>query len=237
MTSAELDAEYRAFVRSLHKDTIETVLESQHWWESDCFRIAALGGHSDEEKEMAEAIELDWRARVHPGLMTLAHGHPDPDVRFAADMLDKRLWSIVMIVRRPHREEPDRKSDDENGVAVHLVHDGFTRLRRAAYYAPFRTARPVPDYDGVLVGNNEPLPGRMLGTVRRLQEAGVIAKDDGIISRSIPDAVQKISDIMFMSKDERTSLFEDVDAQDPTTASDDEDGRTEEREFRFGFGV
>lgn len=195
----QLDAEYRAFVRDMHKDTIETILAVEDWWTQDTFRIAALGGYAAEGNDSEDTVrDIDqrWRGTVHPRLLTLVHGHPDPDVRYAADILDKRLWSIILIIDRPRRDDDDPRRD-EKSVAVHLVHDGFMRLHRAAYLAPFRVNRPVPRYDGLSVGNTEPMPHELLATIRSLQEAGVLEKDTGLLNRAIPDAVRRLSDILF----------------------------------------
>lgn len=229
----QLDAEYRSLVSALHKDTVDTVVAVQQWWQPDCFRIVSLGGYTatgDDDEAAAREIERDWRDRVHPRLLTLVYGHPDPDVRFAADILDKRLWSMIMILSRPRPDDYAR--DEENSVAIHLTHDGFTRLRRAIYHAPFRVHRPLPDFDGNSVGNTEPLPGRMLKTIKQLQEAGVLPSESPMPGGDISEAVRRLSDILFMPEDERAKLFAENDVEDP---SSDPETDTEEQEVKFGF--
>lgn len=230
----QLDAEYRAFIRSLHKDTIDTIIAAEKWWD-DCFRIVSLGGDAAKEadsEDSAEAIEADWRQTVRLRILTLINGHPDPDVRFAADILVKRLWSVVLILTRLRRES-DRRREEEDTVAIHLVHDGFERLRRAAYHAPFRITRPSPTYDGVPIGNSEPLPGKMLETIKELQAAGVLEPDSGIFSRAIPKAVRQLSDILFMPSDERAAVFERSAVQDPTV----EPAQPGDDVVKFGFSL
>lgn len=213
----QLDAEYRAFVRSLHKDTIDTVVEVQRWLFPDAMRIATLHGYKESEEQLVKDLEADWRDRVEPLLYTLSQGHPDPDVRFAADILDKRLWSLIIVMGDPQHSRAGTRPDDEVGVTIHLVHDGLTRLRRAAYHAPFRVHRPEPDFDGVPTGNVEPLPDRMLKTIEELQEAGVLPEKTGaLLDTSIPDAVRALSDILFMSAADRAQFFDDADVEDPT---------------------
>lgn len=61
---------------------------------------------------------------------------------------------------------PNEKRDEENSLATQLIHDGFNKLRRAAYHAPFRVHRPEPDWEGVPIGNTEGLPGDILGRIK-----------------------------------------------------------------------
>ncbi|WP_415668968.1 hypothetical protein [Williamsia muralis] len=236
---AQLDAEYRTLIRSLHQDTIRTILVAQTWWEGDVFTVAVSGGYDPEAVDGASdsqsataALNADWRGRVHTALLTLVHGHPDPDVRFAADVLTKRLWSISLLLgkRRPAESDWDSRMENVNGVTVHLVHDGFTRLRRAAYHAPFRVERPVPTYQGDRTANSEPLPGRMLETIEALQEKGVLSRRSGIAGSmfDISDAVRKLSDIFFLPEDQRAAVFQQSSVEDPA----DEDDRPP---LGFGF--
>ncbi|MFD6197210.1 hypothetical protein ACFWE3_10950 [Mycobacteriaceae bacterium NPDC060252] len=227
----QLDAEYRAFIRSMHNDTIATIVAVETWWKPDCFRIATLSGYVEDgqdSKDTADRIAEEWRRVIEPRLLTLIHGHPDPDVRFAADILDKRLWSAILILARP-RSKPTY-TEDENLVAVHLIHDGFARLRRAAYHAPWRANRPAPNYNGIPIGNAEPLPGKMLETIRALQEAGVLEKDSGLMKIATSDAVRRLSDILFMPDEQRAALFKENEVQDPIAEQPQPD-----KELKFGF--
>lgn len=61
------------------------------------------------------------------------------------------------------------RDDEVNGLAIKLIQDGLTALRRAAYYAPFRIHRPEPDWDGVPTGNKEGLPHDIL---KQMKERG-----------------------------------------------------------------
>lgn len=178
---ATLDAEYREFVRSLHRETIDIIVEFQEWWMGvhiddsgqvtrGCFTVAVLMGSresaeelSEEDQRAARIAEARWRDTIHPRLSILINGHPDPEVREAADVLDKRSFEpTIMLHGTP-------KSDEEHGLAIRLIHDGLTELRRAAYYAPFRVHRPDPDWNGVPTGNAEGLPGDIL---KQMQERG-----------------------------------------------------------------
>lgn len=232
-TDAVLNAEYRALIRSLHKEAIETIVAIEGWWTSDCFRIVSLGGYDPDEggdpdsKAVADAVEEQWRSVVHPRLLTLVHGHPDPDVRDAADFLDKRLWSMILLLDARRRS----RSEDETTVAVHLVHDGFKRLRRAAYHAPFRVNRPAPRYDGVQIGTTEPLPGKLLGMIQQLQADGTLGEGHRLWGRGIPEAVERLSDIFFMPEEDRIAALERLDVEVPTT----EEPQPESDTLKFGF--
>lgn len=195
----QLDVEYRAFVRLLHKDAVHAVINAHQWWRGDVSRIVMLGGYDDsggqDSEEVAKALELRWRNEVLPQLEALAHGHPDPDVRLAADVLVKRVWSIILILIHPRTDEGMESS--EKSVAVHLVHDGFTRLHKAVYHAPFRVDRPSPIYEGTPVSTYEPLPGEMLKQIKKLQDEGLVAPDNDILRGWIPEGVKKLSDLFF----------------------------------------
>jgi hypothetical protein len=155
-------------------------VDTEIWFFTDCFHLAALGGYDPgaetgrKSQATANRTEDEWRAVIHPKLMTLIHGHPDPDVRQAADFLDKRIWSAILIIGDPNSlDEPEddasRKRDEVKHVTIKLIHDGFTKLRRAAYHAPFRVHRPEPTYEGHIIANDEGLPGDIL---ERIKERG-----------------------------------------------------------------
>ena len=170
---AVLDAEYREFVRSLHKDTIAVIVAVESWWEPDCLRAAAVAGAGEvlnqQGRECAERAKDDWRCHIHPQLLMLVDGHPDPDVREAADVLDKCTFAPVLIFKRP--PPTSGRQIEENKLAIELIREGLTKLRRAAYHAPFRVHRPVPDWDGVPTGNKERLPGDILGRIDQRGDA------------------------------------------------------------------
>lgn len=183
--NAILDAEYRELVRSLHRETVNIIVEFQEWWLGvrcnengnvvrGCFSIAVfmLSRESADELNVqdqlaAKIAESRWRDAIHPRLSILINGHPDPDVREAADILDKRSFDPILMFN--NGRTPDEKWREEHGLAIQLIHDGLTELRRAAYHAPFRVHRPEPDWDGVPTGNKEGLPHDIL---KRMKERG-----------------------------------------------------------------
>jgi hypothetical protein len=159
-----LDAEYRAFVRQLHQQTIEIVVEVDRWWMLVLFREVSdfTAGVFDREpneeatKTRSRQLQDELQSNVEAKLNILAFGHPDPDVRRAANVLSRRLFGAVFYYDTIRAK---RKDGAEATTAIQLVHAGLTDLRRAAYHAPFRESRPTPDYDGV--GVVEPLPSQL----------------------------------------------------------------------------
>jgi hypothetical protein len=162
-----LDAEYRAFVRQLHEQTIGIVSEIDRYWDRELFPevLFFTSGVFDREYDEAERKEASDRGmeiqtklqnEVLPKLNILAFGHPDPDVRRAADVLGRRMQGVVFY----HDVIRARRKDGKNATtAVHLAHSGLTDLRKAAYHAPFRFDRPEPEYDGI--GIVEPMASQL----------------------------------------------------------------------------
>lgn len=82
------------------------------------------------------------------------------------------------------------------------------------------------------VGNSEPLPGRMLQTIKELQEAGALPTDSPIPGGSISDAVRRLSDIFSMPAGERAAQLADNDVLDPANESVTD---PEAQYVQFGF--
>lgn len=230
-TKLVLDAEYRELIRSLHSETIKTVAAVERWWMKECFLAIPFDETDDESAPDSDApsvvAEDRWRNEVQPALSILVHGHPDPDVRTAADVLESRLGVMTLYLDARRRN----RSEDEVTVAVHLAHDGVSRLRRAAYRAPFRIERPEPTYEGISTGRAEPLPGKMLKMIQQLQDAGALTAGDPIFGGGIPAAVKQLSDIFFMPENERDALLKGMDVEVPAA---DESG-SERDAPGFGF--
>lgn len=159
--SSVLDAEYRAFVKALHPSTVQAVVQIEVWWSQKLFpSVMAIiaGGFDDPLQSTEEELDKEFRHVIGPVVIGLVNGHPDPDVRDAADFLHSRLFGALFYMN-PKRAE--RRDGRESLIAVRRVHDGLSTLRRAVYHAPFRIDRPTdPTWDGVPVGNSEPLPSR-----------------------------------------------------------------------------
>lgn len=190
--------------------------------------MAIGGAGADVDSESApDPIEARWRNEIQPRLAILVHGHPDPDVRDAADFLESRLWSATFLLNERRR----RRSEEESTVTIHLAHDGVTRLHRAAYHAPFRVERPEPRYVGLSIGRSEPRPAKVLEMINQLQAAGALREARPHLGIDIRAGVKMLSDIFFMPKDEGDALLKDMDVEVP--AADETD---RERDApRFGF--
>ncbi|MCZ0732209.1 hypothetical protein [Mycolicibacterium iranicum] len=156
-----LDSEYRELVRQLHPQTISVVVDVNIWWmqvlfrEVSMFTASVFDSDFDDEKvrERANELQHELQNDVERKLNTLAFGHPDPDVRRAAQAMTDHLFGVIFYYDGMHAK---RKDGREATTAIRQAHSGMVELRRAAYHAPFRTSRPTPDYDGV--GERQPLP-------------------------------------------------------------------------------
>jgi hypothetical protein len=162
-----LNAEYREFIRSLHKDTVAVVTWVDLWWHRELFMQTIRGMDGPVAEDDFKRLFEQWHKEIRPAMMTLINGHPDPDVREAADILDKRLTGAFVIMDRP--SDSPMRDEEVEGFSIQLIHDGVTRLRRAVYHAPFRVTRPDPDWDGVPTGNKEGMPGDIL---KRIEDVG-----------------------------------------------------------------
>lgn len=159
--SLVLDAEYRAFVKALHPSTVQAVVQIEVWWHQKLFPsvMAIISGSFDDPLQRPEEeLDTEFRHEIGPVVLGLVNGHPDPAVREAADYLQSRIFGTLFYMK-PKRAE--RRDGQEAQIAVRRVHDGLSVLRKAVYHAPFRINRPAdPTWDGVPVGNSEPLPSR-----------------------------------------------------------------------------
>ena len=163
-----LDAEYRAFVKALHPATVDALVTVQTWWDQRLFPSVSganttTGSLGSKLEHPEDELDDEYRYEIGPVLHHLVNGHPDPDVRIAADFLHSRLRGGLFYMD-PTRAE--RQDGEEVLVAIHRCHDGLSALRRAIYHAPFRINRPEPEWDGVPVGNSEPLPSRVVKQAR-----------------------------------------------------------------------
>ncbi|OZE85352.1 hypothetical protein CH298_21925 [Rhodococcoides fascians] len=87
--------------------------------------------------------------------------------------------------------------------------------------------------DSVRVGR---WSGKMLETISALQAAGVLESDDdsAIIRTAIPNAVRRLSDILFMPEEERAAAFARSSVPDPAS-SPSQTENDEANRVKFGF--
>ncbi|MEV6340439.1 hypothetical protein AB0M12_37675 [Nocardia vinacea] len=169
MSDTEIvDAEYRAFIKELHPATVDTVVAVEVYWMQKLFpTVVGISARADDDDDddrgplerSEDELDAEFRHVIEPKLLTLVHGHPDPDVRDAADYLDKRLWGGLFYL---HPLRAARQGGEEVTVALQLVHDALSTLRRTVYHAPFRIDCPVPRYTGEMISSSEPLPTRIV---------------------------------------------------------------------------
>ncbi|WP_156747657.1 hypothetical protein, partial [Nocardia sp. 852002-51244_SCH5132740] len=131
--SGTLDAEYRAFIKALHPATVETVVAVDTFWDDLYPAIVDVAERAleDRDPDPRDPGELDfyreWRETIRPKLLTLVAGHPDPDVRNAAEVLDKRLRNALFYMNPTHAAS---EKGEEVTVALDRGHDGLADLRR-----------------------------------------------------------------------------------------------------------
>lgn len=156
--SEVLAAEYRAFVRALHPASIKVLVAIDVFWLDQVYPL--IRPETDKEapaRPVTNELYGEFARIARPELLTLATGHPDPDVRAAAEALMIALERVVVS------HIGDRPSDPEGTALIVAVLDYLRALRRAVYRAPFRIERPTPVFDGELLVD---------GAVRKLVEPG-----------------------------------------------------------------
>lgn len=171
-----LDAEYRRLVQSLHTETIAAVALIDDWWSYQARMQTIFGMNGGAKPDTVKKLDKQWRGKIRKALRQLIIGHPDPNVRDAADYFDARLVGAMVLVHRkpddpemPVKEgDPDKEQVDT--FTMQLVDQGLIELRRAAYHAPFRVHRPDPDWDGIPIGNSEGMPKDILKLIEERGE-------------------------------------------------------------------
>lgn len=149
-TKTKVREERRAFVRELHSDTVDLVVDLDLFVRS--LRAAALTGTiSEEERDrIKELIESHWEGNLLRRVRRARFGHPDPDVRRAAEQMDDVMWPFIVTARSPEREEgpfPPTKTEDERRSAKDEVEAALVEVRRSVYAAPHRDV-PKINYAG-----------------------------------------------------------------------------------------
>jgi hypothetical protein len=140
-TKKKVQEERREFVRRLHAETVDMVVDLDLFVRS--IRAAAVAG-PDDQKELAEVeanIESRWERDLLRRVRRARFGHPDPDVREAAEAIDDEMWPYLVMARSRHQElhtVPRPKTSEQRSDAVKAVERSMVKLRRAVYSAPHR---------------------------------------------------------------------------------------------------
>jgi hypothetical protein len=105
-TKTKVREERRAFVRELHSHTVDMVVDLDLFVRS--LRSAVITGTtSDEHREQVkEIIESRWEGDLLRRVRRARYGHPDPDVRRAAEHMDDVMWPFIVTASSAERE-PD----------------------------------------------------------------------------------------------------------------------------------
>lgn len=148
-TKTAVRAERRAFVRELHAETVRLVVDLDLFVRS--LRGDAIAGPIGESKDRRSPrtiVDEDWEDDLLKRLRQVEYGHPDPDVRDAAEQVDDDMWMYITMAvsalevlgRRPRTLE-------ERSKVVSAIDAGMKGLRQAVYAAPHRQV-PKIRYDG-----------------------------------------------------------------------------------------
>lgn len=143
-------AELRQFVRDQHGETVSTVADLDLFMRQ--IRAAVVVGR---ESFMVggltarEAIEQHWEGDLLRRLRILKFGHPDPDVRAAADRMEDAMWPYLTMAESP-RERPGARSlpEESRTNALEYASEAMRLLRSAVWSAPRRNVPASARYDG-----------------------------------------------------------------------------------------
>ncbi|HEX9695759.1 MAG TPA: hypothetical protein VGB64_05535 [Actinomycetota bacterium] len=149
-TKTKVREERRAFVRELHAETVDLAVDLDLLIRS--LRASAIAGtkNSDETARVQRIIETKWEEDLLRRVRRARFGHPDPEVRSAAERIDDDMWPFIVMAESPERGTgrlPPTKTEEERATAVRSVEHALVELRRSVYAAPHRDV-PKIDYNG-----------------------------------------------------------------------------------------
>ncbi len=149
-TKIKVREERRAFVRELHSEAIDLVVDLDLFIRK--LRSAAVGGtvSSEERQRIRDLIQSDWEGDLLRRVRRARFGHPDRDVRQAVEQMDDAMWPFMVMARSPEHEDrpfPPTKTEQERRTAKETAEAALVELRRSVYAAPHRDV-PKIDYSG-----------------------------------------------------------------------------------------
>lgn len=146
-TKAKVRAERRAFVRDLHPTTVDLVVDLDLFVRS--IRSDVIGGATD-RSAVKQRIEAAWEGDLLRRVRRARFGHPDPDVRDAADGVEGHMWTYITTAMKEEQPPPPIKplSEDQRGIISQEMEAVLKELRRAVYVAPNRDVPREIRYDG-----------------------------------------------------------------------------------------
>lgn len=156
--------ELREFVRSLHADTVATVADLDLFIRD--LSMAVLTGEQRPGAELSvrDEVQEGWDRGLLRRLRQLRFGHPDPDVRESAEVMEDEMWPFVTAAKAPDdRVFPPPLTDEHRQEAYDNARVALVRLRAAVWTAPRRDV-PKGNYDGL------DLPSRLSRALERQRD-------------------------------------------------------------------
>lgn len=142
---AVVRSELREFVRAMHLDTVATVADLDLFMRE--IRASVLTGMKQRpgsKLTSQELVEAEWDGGLLRRVRLLRFGHPDPDVRLAAEQMEDAMWPYVTSAVT---ERKDVK-DDARRETLDYADNAMRLLRTAVWNAPRRDVPRRYDYDG-----------------------------------------------------------------------------------------
>lgn len=143
--------ERRSFVRSLHAETVDVVADMDLFVRS--IRAAAVAGSDTQEERDAVKGKVDekWEGDLLRRVRRLRFGHPDPDVRVAAEQVEDAAWPYMTAAGHAYDEPANslfRLRETERTKAVDAMSRAMVEFRRSVHAAPTRDLPKGESYTG-----------------------------------------------------------------------------------------
>lgn len=150
-TNAKVHEELRQFVRELHPSTVDTIADLDLFVRE--LRSPALGPADDKEvQHVRKRIRKVWEGDLLPRMRRLRYGHPDPDVRQSAELMEDEMWPLMVMAKTPEQGHPNWPSEpptqERRGEVLNAAETALAQFRLAAYNAPRRNVPRRHDYSG-----------------------------------------------------------------------------------------
>ncbi|MEV8183288.1 hypothetical protein [Specibacter sp. NPDC078692] len=149
-TTAKVKEELRAFVRELHPTTVDWVVDLDLLLRE--LRSRSVSGESsDTQTNFSQKVESSWEGDLVGRTRKIRYGHPDPDVRTAAEDFENAFIPLVVSARTT---DDQRRSSGWALLTAQEYQDlldpaeiALEQLRATVYEAPRRDV-PKNSYDG-----------------------------------------------------------------------------------------
>lgn len=142
--------ERRAWVRSLHSETVDVVADMDLFIRS--IRAAAVAGPGAflSREEIKAKVDEKWEGDLLKRIRRLKFGHPDPDVRDAAEEVEDAAWPYISVASAPRDDPADLLNVDglERQTALQTIEQAMIEFKRAVYAAPTRKLPKSKGYTG-----------------------------------------------------------------------------------------